>query len=436
MKTNKILSYLFIAVLSIVFHNCSEKELVMVDDNAETTLQLSSEDALVLTEDMESETALTLSWSRPDFGFEGAVPSYSLVFTVSGATEVSPKQVNVGNTLEKAFTVKELNTILNQAGAVAGIENQISIKVQALLGETSVAESNAKTITATSYSTILDLSSTWGLVGSATPNGWDGPDVPFYKTSTGNVFVTYVTLVDGEIKIRENNDWTLNYGDTGADGTLEEGGDNIMVTAGTYKITFSLNDFSYTIEVYSWGLVGSATTNGWDGPDMPLTYDATSDKWRAVVTLASGEVKIRNNNDWALNYGDTGADGTLEEGGDNIVVASGNYLVTVDFNNLEYTIESIDIWGVVGSAAPNGWDGPDVRFTPDYANEGVWVLNGVTLADGEIKFRTNDDWGLNYGDDGVDGTLDQDGANIAVSAGTYNIRLDFSDENNPTYTIN
>ena len=33
---------------------------------------------------------------------------------------------------------------------------------------------------------------------------------------------------------------------------------------------------------------------------------------------------------------------------------------------------------------------------------------------------------MNYGDDGADGTMDASGANIAVSAGTYNITLDFS----------
>ena len=35
--------------------------------------------------------------------------------------------------------------------------------------------------------------------------------------------------------------------------------------------------------------------------------------------------------------------------------------------------------------------------------------------------RQNDAWGVNYGDDGNDGTLELNGANIPVSAGTYNI---------------
>ena len=89
--------------------------------------------------------------------------------------------------------------------------------------------------------------STWGLVGNATPNGWDGPDVTLHETGTANVFETFVTLTDGEWKIRENNDWTNNFGDSGADGTLEPGGDNMVISAGAYKITVDFNANTYTV---------------------------------------------------------------------------------------------------------------------------------------------------------------------------------------------
>ena len=44
--------------------------------------------------------------------------------------------------------------------------------------------------------------------------------------------------------------------------------------------------------------------------------------------------------------------------------------------------------------------------------------------DGEIKFRANNDWGLNYGDSGADGIIDQDGDNIPSAAGPARIWLD------------
>ena len=124
--------------------------------------------------------------------------------------------------------------------------------------------------------------------------------------------VAYVTLRDGFVKFRVDNDWSENYGDNGNDGSLEANGSDIPVTAGTYKILVNLSNLSYSMEPYSWGLVGDATSNGWDGPDFKLNYNSFGDDWRTVVTLNDGFVKFRFNNDWTLNYGDSGLDGSME----------------------------------------------------------------------------------------------------------------------------
>jgi hypothetical protein len=152
--------------------------------------------------------------------------------------------------------------------------------------------------------------------------------------------------------------------------------------------------------------------------------------------MTDGEWKVRQNNDWAVNYGDTGLNGMLDEGGDNIPVTAGNYLVTVNFNDFTYTIEPIDLWGVVGSGY-NDWGGagPDYPFTPDFCNEGIYNAYNVPIVDGEIKFRLNNDWGVNYGDTGLDGILEEGGDNIPVTQGTYDIMLDFTNPSVPTYTL-
>jgi hypothetical protein len=50
-----------------------------------------------------------------------------------------------------------------------------------------------------------------------------------------------------------------------------------------------------------------------------------------------------------------------------------------------------------------------------------------------MKFRFNNDWGVNLGDNGADGSLEPGGANIAIpSDGTYYITLDTA---NNTYSI-
>ena len=97
----------------------------------------------------------------------------------------------------------------------------------------------------------LGEQSDWGLVGSATQNGWDGPDMEMYEVSTDK-YALYAKLVAGEIKFRFNEDWGQNYGDDNADGTLESGGANIAVpTDGVYYIVMDLNTMTYTMDAYT-----------------------------------------------------------------------------------------------------------------------------------------------------------------------------------------
>ncbi len=423
-----------LAALVVIFAACQKEEIkAILNPAAKPVVNLSAQ-ALQLSKENADAPALTVSWAEPDFGFNAGA-QYRILIAKAGANFADAQVFTTGTELSKSWTNKQLNILLQGMGFKGDEEASLEVAVESILSNDVKQRSDVMALKAVGYVDKLDLSSTWGVVGSAAVNGWNGPDMPFYKTAASGVYVAYVTLLDGEMKIRQNNDWAVNYGDNGADGTLERDGANIAVKAGTYAITFDENALKYTVEALSWGLVGSATPNGWDGPDVNFFYDAATDQWRALVTLVDGEVKIRKNNDWGLNYGDDGADGTLEANGANLVVSAGTYLFT--FNQKELTIEyeKISIPGIVGSAAPNGWGGPDVSFVPDFGREGFWVANGVTLIDGEIKFRMNNDWGVNYGDNGADGSLEKDGANIAVAAGKYNIELDFSDPNAPKYKI-
>ncbi|MFB9055528.1 SusE domain-containing protein [Mariniflexile ostreae] len=433
---NMVSKVLSIMLVTLALYSCTTDDTdTVLNDTASTELTLSETDIVLLKEN-EGATALTLTWTAPDYGYN-AIPKYHVYVDVAGNNFQNAVKREAGNVLEYSVSTEGLNTILQTLEIDPNTETVLDVKVEGVIGTSVIATiSNIIGITVTGYASILDLTTAWGLAGSATVNGWDGPDMPFYKTNEANIFDAYVILIDGELKIRENNSWDLNYGDTGADGTLEEGGDNITVTAGTYKVTFNAGTLTYKIEPFTWGLIGDATPNGWDGPDTPLTYDPTSDQWRAVVALTAGEMKFRKNNDWSFNYGDTGNDGALDDGGDNIPVAPGKYLVTLNLNELTYTLEPIEkLWGIVGDATPNGWDGPDTILNIDYTVDGVWYLNGVTLTAGEMKFRANNDWAINYGDNDNDGVLDDGGDNILVTAGTYNIVLDLSDTSNPRYTL-
>jgi hypothetical protein len=428
-----ILKLTYVTALFAFMQSCDDVERVYYNDTAETVLSL-SDNNLTLSEDNGTNEILTLTWSDPDYGFDAAA-LYSVQMDVQGGDFSNPQIISVGSSLEKTFTVEELNAKLLSLSMTPGEEGVAIFRIKATLSEYQEIFSNTVNLNVTPYSSLLDLTTNLGVVGSATPGGWGNeniPDLQFYTTSMTDVYVAYVSLRDGEIKFRNNNDWAENWGDDGNDGTLDSYGANIAVSAGTYKIEVNFSSMTYTMEAYSWGLVGSATPNQWNGPDLMLQYNSYQDDWRAVVTLGEGEVKFRFNNDWGLNYGDDGADGSMEANGANISVSSGHYLVSMNLNTQSYTMEEIDVWGLVGSATANGWDGPNDKFMPDFGiMEGYYYLSGAELVDGEIKVRQNDAWGLNYGDDGNDGLMEVDGANIPISAGTYNIILNMA-ANPPT----
>ncbi|WP_057940514.1 serine hydrolase [Algoriphagus resistens] len=94
-------------------------------------------------------------------------------------------------------------------------------------------------------------------------------------------------------------------------------------------------------------------------------------------------------------------------------------------------------WGVTGTATAKGWDDaiPDIKFSEDKGVNGRWILENITLMDGDMKFRLNNDWNINYGDNQGDKILDMHGENIKMEAGVYDIILDLTDDANPHYSI-
>lgn len=147
---------------------------------------------------------------------------------------------------------------------------------------------------------------------------------------------------------------------------------------------------------------------------------------------AGTEFKITLERSFANNFGDNDADGTLDPNGDNIEVPeAGYYRLAVNLNDFTYTLEKTD-WGLIGSATAGGWDADeDMTYDPV---DSSWVIE-TTLTAGEIKFRANDDWAINYGDDAGDAILELDGENIKIeSNGNYRIRL-YLDKPDYTYSI-
>ncbi|MBB3699123.1 SusF/SusE family outer membrane protein [Flammeovirga yaeyamensis] len=118
-------------------------------------------------------------------------------------------------------------------------------------GDIPVGEPNQYTVTVNiddlTYS-LVPMS--WGIVGDAT-GSWD-VDTDLTLDPATSSWSVETTLTDGEMKFRANGNWDYNLGEGDADGQLSEGGGNLQVTAGNYKITLILDPakgtYTYTLK--------------------------------------------------------------------------------------------------------------------------------------------------------------------------------------------
>ncbi len=146
----------------------------------------------------------------------------------------------------------------------------------------------------------------------------------------------YMASSNQQFKFCTTPSWDHNYG--GTNGTLVPNGDNIsLADPGYYKVNIDTAALTYSVTKTTWAVIGDATPGGWSN-DTPMAYDATSNTWTITVDLVPGGLKFRANGGWDLNYGDDGANGTLEEGGANIAVPeAGTYLITMKLGIPDYT---------------------------------------------------------------------------------------------------
>jgi hypothetical protein len=176
---------------------------------------------------------------------------------------------------------------------------------------------------------------------------------------------------------------------------------------------------------------------GWDpANEATAIYSRKSDDVYSGFLYFNQEnafYKFAQGLSWDTNWGDNGEDGILDPGGADIALTGGPEMfhITVDLNDLSFTTERTS-WGLIGDATPGGWDS-DQDMVWD-ADRGVLTIT-LDLNVGEIKFRANDAWDLNFGDNFTNGTLELEGANIPIeSAGNYTIDL-ILDVADYTYTV-
>ena len=280
-------------------------------------------------------------------------------------------------------------------------------------------------VSAVFFSLSLSAQMSVGIIGSATPGGWDTDTDMTLINEMDSIWSVDITLFDGAVKFRADDDWAINWGSADFPaGIGEQDGPDIIVYAGDYTVTLNTKTGEYNFDVDSdIGIIGDATPTGWDSDTDMFKDQMDSNKFFIMLDLIPGGAKFRKDDDWAVNWGSPDfPSGVATQDGDNIMVdAASPYFITFDTLTGEYTFESMltyETIGIIGDATPGGWD-TDTDMNQDANDPNIWTL-AITLLDGAAKFRAEDDWAVNWG--GVDfptGTGVMGGDDIPITAGDY-----------------
>lgn len=282
------------------------------------------------------------------------------------------------------------------------------------------------------------------MLGQVNGNEWDAKSPVWMNKISDGVYQLKVTTTADKNWFKfyagskfVSNDWTSI--DAGALGCKENGSEDdfgyilyngdswgklqtpVIPGAGTWIVTLDMNNLTYTVGKPVLYMAGDA--NGWATNDYLAGEDGVH--FTGFMYLNQNGFKFCTQPEWkGTNYGanfDTAKDAA------NITMTeeASYYKVDVDLESKSYVLTPITTIGIIGSASPNGWDSDvDMTYVPYNAETkelGYWEAKNITLASGEIKFRANDDWAINWGGDV--NALIQGGDNISVDAGTYDIKL-------------
>ena len=261
--------------------------------------------------------------------------------------------------------------------------------------------------------TTLVLKKSWSAdqIGIIGLNGdWDNDIVMEYNPKWTRFYADIEAADATEMKFRADAAWDLNWGVDCA-----QGGGNIAVAAGKYRVYFNpvtglieLNAGKYgteedlagnggnggggdepqgpVTEPDRWGIVGTLTGWGSDAADLYMSEVGENLFVRTNVTItAEDQFKVRFNNDWAVNAGaagevepfavTVGEELELVAGGKNLSAPAGTY--DIYFNVVDYKM-----WVMNAGDTPGGVEVKSLKIYGDVSATGWTNCNAWIWDDG------------------------------------------------------
>lgn len=425
----------------------------------------------VLYETMKANP-FTLSW-------ENKVNGESSIVLSSTEDFINKVELGKSNTNIFTTTIGELNTKLLQAGYSPFTSKTVYIRIEKgtevsniISFGVSVYPVNGPVITAPANGSTITLSSADQSAVATTVTWTDysgyGTSVVYKVEIAKKGDATFLSLGEVTIPNPNPNQITRSLSVTNKDlntAALNAGGIanqesefDFRVTAKTSFSTPAIELKSavstaklkpYKVEFVNLYLVGDATAAGWDNNATNanmyplLGNQSVSASYTYTGYFKAGGFKlIKTKGSWDAQYGAGSSAGTLSSdgGSGNITVTTaGYYKFSANVATMTYTLEPVTpssatypTIGIIGDSTPNAWNS-STAMTQSTFDSHIWYLTNVILTNGELKFRANDAWDVNWGssDEGF-GTATSGGPNIPVKAGTYNI---YFNDNTGAYNL-
>jgi hypothetical protein len=261
-----IVSFLIAGVLS----SCKKEESKIYFEGGTAPVLSGSTAAVTLEPGEEANTAITFSWTNPDYQFTTGTSSHDVGYvleidTAGAAFGSSRKQsVSVSKDLSFTYTVGQLNALLGNTMLLQlnprRTYNMEARVISTITGNNGKLTSNVITFTARPFppppKVPLPAAGNLWITGDAVASGWSNPLPPPYDVS--QKFTKLPSNTDYELVVNMNatgsykliqtqGDWSTQYhmvtGGTGSGGSFEFGDADPAFpspgAAGTYKLSFN-----------------------------------------------------------------------------------------------------------------------------------------------------------------------------------------------------
>jgi len=376
----KIIYKIFLgaAITSLVFTACDKVDK-LPSHGLGTAPVLSSSSATVAPPVTDSNNvAVTFSWSFPKYATDSASTKYVIEVDSTGRNFAKAISRTVIGKLSYSFIAKDLNAIWLAYGFAFNTPYDVDVRVTSSYGNNNESyKSNVLKIRVTPYKippkVALPASLRLFMVGDASTFGWSNDPAPPFpparefarldETTWGGIM--YMNGSGGYKILQTQGVWSTQFhmlsGGTALGGSFELGDLNPSfpspTPAGWYKIILDFQKGTFVVTPFGNPLpqdlyiTGDATAAGWvnNPPANQKFTRLNSAVYEITMAFVSGKQYkfLSSSGNWQPQFGGSSATGGVlganyGSGSDPAAISTpaiaGNYKITVDFLNNQYTV--------------------------------------------------------------------------------------------------